>query len=155
MRIVFLEVRLYTYRVPFLVELLRHGEIGVIAGDFEAGTREALQSVGAACVQLDSISVARTWIHPQGFREPNPITFLRGVRRHLAQLQPDVIIAGVSRAMRNGAFSSQRRNTRSNVDYFVEPIEVSRSSWVQRVILCPTNQPTVGSCSVLGGDVFR
>ena len=94
MRIVFLEVRLYTYRVPFLVELLRHGEIGVIAGDFEAGTREALQSVGAACVQLDSISVARTWIHPQGFREPNPITFLRGVRRHLAQLQPDVIIAG-------------------------------------------------------------
>ena len=27
-----------------------------------------------------------------------------------------------------GAFSSQRRNTRSNVDYFLEPIEV-RPGW--------------------------
>ena len=93
MKIVFLELRLDAYRVPFLVELLRHGDIGVIAVDFAAGTREALESAGVVCLQLDSISIARTWVHPQGFREPNPVTLVRGVRRHLAQLQPDVIIA--------------------------------------------------------------
>ena len=93
MKIVFLELRLDTYRVPFLVELLRHGDIGVIAVDFAAGTREALESAGVVCLQLDSISIARTWVHPQGFREPNPVTLVRGVRRHLVQLQPDVIIA--------------------------------------------------------------
>ena len=93
MKIVFLELRLDTYRVPFLVELLRHGDIGVIAVDFATGTREALQSAGVVCVELGSISVARTWTHPQGFSEPNPFTFVRGMRRHLVELQPDVIIA--------------------------------------------------------------
>lgn len=94
MKIVFLEVRLSTYRVPVLVELLRHGEISVIAADFDEGTREVLQSAGVACVQLASVSFARTWTHPQGFREPSPVTILRSVRPHLVQLRPDVIIAG-------------------------------------------------------------
>ena len=59
-----------------------------------AGTREALQSAGVVCVQLGSISVVRTWVLPQGFREPNPVVIVRGVRRHLVQLRADVIIAG-------------------------------------------------------------
>ena len=37
--------------------------------------------------------------------------------------------AGVSADITNWAFSSERRNTRSNVDYFLEPIEVRLSGF--------------------------
>jgi glycosyltransferase involved in cell wall biosynthesis len=94
MRIIFLEAKIYCYRVPFLVELMRHGEIGVVTAQFEDGARAALEGAGVTCDLLPSISIGRTWRHPQGFSEPNPITIVRGVLRRLDRMQPDVIIAG-------------------------------------------------------------
>jgi glycosyltransferase involved in cell wall biosynthesis len=94
MRVVFLESGLGNYRVPFLTELLGHVDVGIVATTFAPGTREALEGVGVTCMQLSSFSIERTWKHPQGFSEKNPANVLRGTRRALAQLQPDVIIAG-------------------------------------------------------------
>src|SRR3954470_13088620 len=95
MHVVVVEGTLAEYRVPLLTRLAAHcSRLSVVVSRIDTDVEAELTRAGIVVLRLPSLRLQRTWRHPQGFREPNPLDLNVKLPALLRRLRPDVVLSG-------------------------------------------------------------
>jgi len=95
LRVALLDGCIAHYRVPFLAALRAQlSALAVVASSIPAELRPALASADIDTMELRQAWLPRTWRHPAGFSQPEPLEIPTRINRTLTKIRPDVVVTG-------------------------------------------------------------
>ena len=94
MRLMVVEGDIAPYRIPLLAAMRQRVEYLAVGSRFSSGIAERLTDAGVEIRHVRSIRIPRTWHHPQGFSESNPLDLPICTFATIRTTSPNVLISG-------------------------------------------------------------